>query len=212
MNKILPAILTSIFLTACGGGGDDTFSSSTISDIQGDWITDCITRDDGTSGIASYTFDTANSGNDFFVTSFSNFDTSNCSGDSVITVLGGDVIYRGEFATSVCLAEKIDLFVLSGGDDVNTYEGSELDSFLEDEDLADRDFDIACVTNERLFLGDNTDNLDGSSADRRPENMNMSIPFSRTNFAASRAVNGNQSNNVEAAMKRNVALLKAASQ
>jgi len=41
------------------------------------------------------------------------------------------------------VAQKIDLFVLSGGDGDNDYEGADLDSFLDDEGLADRDFDIA---------------------------------------------------------------------
>ena len=187
MNKLYSILLASVFLTACGGGGDDRFSGSTISDIQGDWITNCITRSDGSSALASYTFDTANSGNDFFVSGFSTYDTSNCTGDSEVTVLGGDVIYRGEFSTSVCLAEKIDLFVLTGSDGVDDFEGSDLQSFLDDEGLDDRDFDIACVPNDRLFLGDNNSTLDGSSADRRPTEVDTSLPFFPTNFGAKAA-------------------------
>ncbi len=209
MNKIYATLALSAFLTACGGGGSgDRFSSNTIFDIQGDWITNCITRSDGTSAISSYTFDTANSGNDFFVTGFSNYETSNCTGDGDITVLGGDVIYRGEQANSVCIAEKIDLFVLSGGDGIDDFEGSDLVSFLDDEGLPDRDFDIACAPNNVLFLGDNTANLDGSSSDRRPTEVDTSLAFFPTDLS-SRPTKG-QKNDLKSAMQRNVSLLKRA--
>ena len=206
MKKLYSILLASVFLTACGGGGDDRFYGNTISDIQGDWITNCITRGDGSSAIASYTFDTANSGNDFFVTGFSTYDTSNCTGASEITVLAGDVIYRGEFSTSVCITEKIDMFVLSGSDGVDDYTGSDLDSFLDDEGLDDRDFDIACVPNDRMFLGDNTSNLDGTSSDRRPVEVDTSLPFFPTDFGAKPEKGAKY--DMQTAMKRTLSLHK----
>lgn len=209
MNKIYSIILISVFLTACGGGGDDDFVENTITDIQGDWITDCRTSSNGSSSIISYTFDTSNQGNDFFVSGFSSYDTNNCSGSSDITLLAGDIFYSGEEATSVCIAEKIDLFVTSADDGIDEFEGSDLDEFLADEGLSGSDFDIACVPNDVLFLGLNDATLDGSSNSRRPTQMNTSLVFNATNFGASRAAT-DQVSSLEIAKARVRNMLKKA--
>jgi len=43
MNKIYATLALSALLTACGSS-DDNYYSNSIAEIQGDWITGCITR------------------------------------------------------------------------------------------------------------------------------------------------------------------------
>jgi len=212
MKKIYLSILFPILLTACGDSRDYFYTSGTIGDIQGDWITNCQTQSDGSSNITSYTFDTSRAGNDFFISGFSTYNTSNCSGPSDITILAGDVFYEGEQATALCLAEKVDLFVTSADDGFINYEGSQLDDFLDDSGLSNSSFDIACApTNNRLFLGLNNATLDGTSDATRPTEMDTSVVYYRTNLSsrAAKAVS-EQGSTIETAKARMKSTLRNA--
>jgi len=192
MKKIYLSILFSVFLSACGSSDDDFYySDGPIADVQGDWITNCRTQSDGSSSLISYTFDTSRSGNDFFVNGFSTYETSNCSGPGEVTILAGDVFYDGEEGTTLCIAEKIDLFVTSADDnDDVSYEGAALATFLADNDLSDSFFDLACAPNNRLFLGLNDDTLDGSTRAKRPDEMDTSVIYYPARLGSSRAAKG----------------------
>lgn len=188
MRKVYLSLITTFFLTACGGGGSSSDSSTPIiatpstpttassQEIQGDWITRCVTSSDGTSGFATTTFNNVE-GVDAFFYGQSSFATSNCSGQSEIIVFGGPVSYRGEFTTSICVAEKVDeeITVISNGE--TTIEGADVTQFLANNQIQDTIYDIACRLNNQLLLGVPTAALDATTDVRRPIELNTSIPF-----------------------------------
>lgn len=214
MKKIYLSFFLSVFLSACGSSDNDfVYSDGPVADIQGDWITNCRTQSDGSSSLLSYTFDTSRAGNDFFVSGFSTYATSDCSGSGDITILAGDVFYDGEQGTTLCIAEQIDLFVTSADDeDGNTYEGADLTSFLDDNEISDRSFDLACAPNNRLFLGLNDGSLDGSSSANRPDEMDTSIIYYPARLGSSRAAKseGDHASYIETAKSRMKTLLNQA--
>lgn len=185
MIKISLAISAALLLTACGGGSSSDSGSSSDNNggsaraaIQGNWISDCLARSDGNgSGILTQRFDTNSSGVDIFIQGIENFDTSNCTGSSSDLFLVGRVAYDGEFATSVCITEKVDMDITAVVDNNGTLDGESAQNFLDDSGIDNPLFDIACTIDNQLFLGLTTSSLDGSSNSNRPREIDTGIPF-----------------------------------
>jgi len=176
INQFVVFAAVVLGLSACGGGSSKS-STSAKQQILGEWITDCIPFTDGTSEVRSMSLVKLDDGSDGFFNGNSSYTTNDCSGNADVIVFGGPVLYRGEYATSICKAEKIDttLAVITDGD--TTLVGSDLQQFLADRNLSDKDYDLACKYREQLLLGDDTGANEGSTSANRPVSMRVEIPF-----------------------------------
>lgn len=167
VKNFLLLIISSLALSACGGG--DSFKVSHA--LDGKWTTGCSY--DADVNLAEHNIFTINGRS--FSRDASIYNTSDCSGAALEKVImSADIDYVGTQNTSTCVAEKTNVsynkIVLDG----RTLSEQEFSQFLQDANLPNPEYDIACVNSNRLWLGDFINGNDGSSADRRPTTIDLS--------------------------------------
>jgi len=174
-TKILLVFLMALFLTACGGGGSSS-SSSVSNKLDGSWSTGCIY--DATLGSAEHSIYTISGGS--YSRDVSSYTTSDCSGTASDKItLTANIDYVGEQVTSVCTAEKIDVRYEGLTFNGTTFTIEQLNDFLQAVGLNNPEYNIACVFSDKIWLGDYINGLDGSSADRRPTTIDLSLGGTR---------------------------------
>ncbi len=108
---------------------------------------------------------------DKLVDTITTFNTSDCSGAPVSTLeVFSDITYLGEYTSSVCTGDKVDLditFVTRDG-----VQFTNITTFAHD--FKYPVFDIVCLDNASLYMGKTTPANDGSSAEKRPTEFDFS--------------------------------------
>jgi len=164
MKKILLPILFMIGLTACGGGSSSTsnLTDNALHTFDGTWQSACeYDADFNESEILLIIL----SGNNMGV-GITIYPTSDCSGLESVTIQKSFPIrYSGEYAASTCIAEKIDFDIADMTDaEIKSAKDSELPLY-----------NLMCIDAEGKLRGGNiTDTLDGTTAEKRPKEMDMS--------------------------------------
>ena len=153
-------------LSACGGGGS---SSNNISHkLDGVWDDGC-----NSSGNGDYIVFTIKG--DLIEIDAKGHNFSDCSGALTDrTIIKGFIDYKGNFATSSCMAEKINITY-----DEITYNGVKLTTEQVEKGLKALGtpvplYQIACKTEGFVYFGLITKEKDGSSNAKRPIEMDFS--------------------------------------
>ena len=157
-------------LSACGGSSSST-SSTTVTKFNGTWINACeYDAEDNTALKGSVTI----AGN-AMTGIYEQYVTQDCSGTPVTMEAIFDLNYSGEFTTSTCLAEKTDATVLSAKLNNVDLSTEALNVLLENTDVINStQYDLLCIDADgALRSGDTSGALDGSSATKRPIEMDM---------------------------------------
>lgn len=200
MGKIQLILISCLFISACGGGsGGDNEGSNFVpqqnSSIEhskhlGQWRSNCVTADNGTSGDAVLIF-SVDTGVDLIAFARGNFATSDCSGTATsVLSIAGSPFYSGKTTTSNCIADNIDIKVeVATEDGTNIITGNALSTLLQQNDIPETIYDIVCQFSDRLFLGEQTETLDSSSSTRRPIVEDVSLVFTRISAKAAEESN-----------------------
>jgi hypothetical protein len=173
-KKLFLLGLSSLFLTACGGGGD--FAPPTgVPEFNGIWVSDCVT-DGPISVINSTTI--AGTIATVVIDEYSSTDCSSVVSNT--SKLNATLIYGLDVptASSVCTnVREVDLEITSinrNGDEL-TDAGILLYLGLPTTTI----YDLICSEGNQLFTGELTATLDGSTAAKRPEYIDHSFPLTK---------------------------------
>ena len=198
--RIVLSAIAVFSLYACGGGGgggggENNESYKQLIDV--DWQTPCEVSQAGRSQYRSIQFPRKEYDNSQVVDVFINFykneaclTSESDEKSSVHIKMRGSITYAGEFATSICVAEKININVFwaevreikyVGGklqSISNEYEGDKLQTILSNISYISPSYNLACVYNGKLFFGKATTELDTTSTVTRPQEMDLLHPYS----------------------------------
>lgn len=155
MKKLI--LLSVLFLTACGGGGNNDFyefGSISAERMQGSWLSDCYYDVDGDY---SYREELEYYGYYYYETQYY-YDTFDCSGPSDNEYVEGDITYLGEYATSICIGEQYRVTNLT----------LEVDGFFSDISSFNG---IACTFDNTLFIGETDINSNP------PTSVDITFPY-----------------------------------
>jgi hypothetical protein len=176
VNKVVVFVLMSLSLTACGGGGDFT-SSSGIPEFNGTWVSDCFTNGVTNDSLINTTTISGTSAT-FTIMEYSSVD---CMGTaSGTTELIADMVFGADRpeASSVCTnVKEVDFNVLSINENGISSTESEILGFLGLPTLTV--YDLICSEGNQLFTGEFTQDLDGSTAAKRPEFIDHGSPLTK---------------------------------
>ncbi len=174
MNKLLISLITisSALIAGCGGSS----SSTALHTLDGKWTTGCVY--DASVNLAEFNIFTINGSS--YSRDASVYNTSDCSGSpSNKVVITADIDYVGKQITSTCAAEKTNITYTKIIVDNITLNTQQFNQFLSDIGTSNPEYDIACVSSNRLWIGDKTNGKDASTEDRRPTTINLSISATR---------------------------------
>ncbi len=173
-KKLFLLGLSSLFLTACGGGGD--FAPPTgVPEFNGIWVSDCVT--DGLSSLINSTTISGTSAT-FLLKQYSSLDctgaVSNTTELNSVMVFGADL----PFVASVCSnVKEVDFNVSSVSVNGITLPTALISVFIELP--TPTIYDLICSERNQLFTGELTAILDGSTAAKRPEFIDHSYPLTK---------------------------------
>jgi len=189
--KLIASILIILGLASCGGASstdttlaktasatDESLSSSfTYQQIEGNWVSECITAEANSSEIVMLSFLSNDKNQHFYKEASAVFDSPNCSGASSVVAFAGSVKYSGEYVTSICTAEKTDVEIstIIVGD--KKFSGEIAQSLLNEVNISNPAFDIACQYRDQLFIGQANQEFDRSSTEKRPTTLNVMVAF-----------------------------------
>ncbi|MCK5916877.1 MAG: hypothetical protein KAG34_00535 [Cocleimonas sp.] len=170
---LLPMTLfASLFigLTACGGGS----STSAVEDrFDGVWVSEC--EYNASIPRADKAVTTIN-GN-IMTVAYTRHVSQDCSDSTNLKIDGTfDIQYKGDHATSVCTAEKVDITITAAKVNGASIPSSQLAALVAQSNLiSSPQYDLLCIgSNDELRRGDTSGSLDASAPDKRPTAMNMS--------------------------------------
>lgn len=161
----------SLALTACGGGGSSSTTKSNVKHtFDGTWLKMCkYNASTNTADKSKTTFkgDTSN----VVVTTYT---TSDCSGTATRTDEATfNIKYQGTFPTSTCTAEKVDLKLTAAKRNGASLSKAQID--LVNSTTLYPKYQLLCIDSSgKLRKGDTSGELNGTTADKRPKEMDMS--------------------------------------
>ncbi len=170
-------VLVSTLVLGCGGGSKgDSKEKTAHNSLKGDWLSRCIYfPDTGGYITALLGFDT-DDGDYIYGEKYTFYDTSDCSGNPTLSFsFSGEVDYRGTQSTSICEAEKYDVFYSLLTVNGRIFEGQDFDDGMDELELPKSTFNIACKHRGNLYSGLLTGSRDATSPNKRPIEMDLDV-------------------------------------
>jgi hypothetical protein len=124
--------------------------------FSGNWISDCLTLRSGDGFTLTVGFYKTKNGAKGFGNTFRYYEAGDCNRSAKKSVgLGGPIEYKGQLATSTCMAEKFDATYVTAiiNGQRPSLTGDELDEFLRDAKVKKSFSDLACIYRSNLLLG-----------------------------------------------------------
>lgn len=169
-------IFVSLGLVACGGS-ETEFTKGTVNptypvshNLDGGW-TKC--NNDIANGISGWEIIDIKGGE--FSQYLYAFNTLNCTGALASKIkFTGTVEYQGQQVTSTCTAEKVNTTYTTLSVDDELQSARVLTALLQNLNLPNPDYDIACVYDDKFFVGARTSTEDGTTDSKRPTTLDLS--------------------------------------